>query len=361
MTYAFAAAGTGGHVFPALAVADALVASGVSQTEVVFFGGDRMEAETIPAAGYEFLPVELRGLKRSLDPQNLGIPKVVWDATRQMAGQMRTRNTRACIVFGGYVSVPAALAARRVGAAVFVQEQNAKPGLANRFVARMARRVFLGFPGARRQLKRGEVTGNPLRSEFVEFDREGLKDQARLRYGLQRPLPVLGVLGGSLGAKVLNEAVESLAMSVDPDHMSIVHLTGRDHFDEIAAIASRSGVDWRPVAFEDRMEMFYAVSDLVLSRAGAMTINELAATGTPAVVVPLGLGTNQAANTLELEAAGGLIQVSQAQIDQIPVVIDQLIVDRTRREAMGATMAAHGRPAAAQVIAGALREVADGR
>ncbi len=164
----------------------------------------------------------------------------------------------------------------------------------------------------------------------------------------------------ALGAKALNEAVETLAMSVDPDHMSIVHLTGRDHFDEIAAIAARSGVDWKPVAFEDRMEMFYAVSDLVLSRAGAMTINELAATGTPAVVVPLGLGTNQAANALELESAGGLIQVSQAQIDQIPVVIDQLIVDRTRREAMGVTMAALGRPAAAQMIAGALREVADG-
>ncbi len=107
------------------------------------------------------------------------------------------------------------------------------------------------------------------------------------------------------------------------------------------------------------MDLFYAVSDLVLSRGGAMTINELAATGTPAVVVPLGLGTNQAANTLELEAAGGLVRIPQTQIDQVPVVVDQLIVDRVRREAMGAVMAAHGRPAAARVIADALREVVD--
>ena len=171
---------------------------------------------------------------------------------------------------------------------------------------------------------------------------------------------LLGVLGGSLGAKVLNEAVAALTMSVDPDHLSIVHLTGRPHYDEIVAAAEQSPVEWHPIAFEDRMDLFYAASDLVLSRAGAMTINELTATGTPAVVVPLGLGTNQAANTLELEEAGGLVQIPQSEIDQVPIVIDQLIVDRPRREAMGTVMASHGRPEAARVIAEALREVVHG-
>ena len=360
MTYAFAAAGTGGHVFPALAVAGALVASGVDRSDIVFFGGDRMEATTVPAAGYDFVAVDLRGLKRSFDPHNLGIPRVVRQATRRIQEEMRAREAKACIVFGGYVSVPAALAARRVGASIFVQEQNAKPGLANRFVAGMAKRVFLGFPAAQRQLKRGEVTGNPLRPEFGDFNRDLLRAEARRHYGVTRPLPVLGVLGGSLGAQVLNDVVEALAMSIDSDHVSIVHLTGKPHFDTIAEASTHSAVEWIPVAFEDRMDLFYAVSDLVLSRAGAMTINELAATGTPAVVVPLGLGTNQAANALELESAGGLVRVPQTQIDQVPVVIDQLIVDRARRESMGAAMAQHGRPAAAKVIAQALREVVDG-
>jgi UDP-N-acetylglucosamine--N-acetylmuramyl-(pentapeptide) pyrophosphoryl-undecaprenol N-acetylglucosamine transferase len=357
VTFAFAAAGTGGHVFPALAVADALVADGVSRDEIVFFGGDRMEAKTVPAAGYNFVSVDLRGLKRSLSPQNLGIPKVVWNARNQMAAEMARRATKACIVFGGYVSVPAALAARKVGARILVQEQNATPGLANRFVARSAERVFVGFPAARGKLKGAELTGNPLRSVFAEFDREALRDQARARYGLPPDLPVLGVLGGSLGAKILNEAIEALVLSIDPGHLAIVHLTGRPHFEDIEKRATRSAIDWRPVAFEDQMEMFYAASDLVLSRAGAMTINELAATGTPAVVVPLGLGTKQAANVLELESAGGLVHVSQATIDQVPIVIDQLIVDRARREAMGQVMASHGRPAAARVIAAALQEV----
>ena len=360
MTYAFAAAGTGGHVFPALAVADALVADGVDRSEIVFFGGDRMEAKTVPAAGYDFVPVELRGLKRSLALQNLGIPRVVWSARNRMADEMRRRKTRGCIVFGGYVSVPAALAARKVGAKVFVQEQNAKAGLANRFVARMAERVFVGFGAAREQLKGAELTGNPLRPVFSHFDREQLRTEGRRRYELPDDVPVLGVLGGSLGAKVLNEVVAALVMSVDPEHLAIVHLTGRPHYEEIAETAARAAVTWRPVAFEDRMELFYAAADLVLSRAGAMTINELTATGTPAVVVPLGLGTNQAANVLELEAAGGLVHVSQTQMDQVPIVIDQLIVDQARRTAMGAAMASHGRPAAARVIADALREVVNG-
>lgn len=360
MTYAFAAAGTGGHVFPALAVADSLVAAGVPRDEIVFFGGDRMEAKTVPKAGYEFVPVELRGLKRSFSIDNLGIPRVVAKARRTMIDEMRRRHTRVCIVFGGYVSVPAAMAASRVGATIFVQEQNARPGLANRIVARKAERVFLGFGAARDQLKNGELTGNPLRPVFSHFDRAELRDTARARYEIPAGLPVLGVLGGSLGAKVLNEVVDALAMSVDPDHMAVVHLTGRPHYEEIRKSAASSAMPWRPIAFEDRMELFYAAADLVLSRAGAMTINELAATGTPAVVVPLGLGTNQVANVMELEAAGGLVHVSQSQIDQVPIVIDQLIVDRARREAMATVMATHGRPAAARFIADAIREAAGG-
>jgi UDP-N-acetylglucosamine--N-acetylmuramyl-(pentapeptide) pyrophosphoryl-undecaprenol N-acetylglucosamine transferase len=360
VTYAFAAAGTGGHVFPALAVADSLVASGVSRDEIVFFGGDRMEAKAVPEAGYQFVPVELRGLKRSFSIENFGIPRVVVKARQTMIAEMQERHTKVCIVFGGYVSVPAAMAAVKVGAKLFVQEQNAKPGLANRFVARKAERVFVGFGAARDQLKHGELTGNPLRPVFSAFNREELRATARARYQIPAGLPVLGVLGGSLGAKVLNDVTDALALAVEPDHMAIVHLTGRSHYEEIKRTAAASAVPWRPVAFEDRMDLFYAASDLVLSRAGAMTINELAATGTPAVVVPLGLGTNQVANVMELEAAGGLVHVSQAQIDQVPIVIDQLIVDRARREAMATVMATHGRPAAARVVADAVKEAAHG-
>lgn len=360
MTYAFAAAGTGGHVFPALAVAEALVADGVPRGEIVFFGGDRMESKTVPEHGFDFVEVELRGLKRSFAPSNLGIPRVVGKARRTMADEMKRRGTKVCIVFGGYVSVPAAMAAAKVGAHLFIQEQNAKPGLANRYVARGAERVFVGFAAARDQLRHAELTGNPLRPVFSRFDRSELRAEALERYDIPPNLPVIGVLGGSLGAKVLNEVTAALAMAVDPDHFAIVHLTGRTHHKAIEQMAKKSALLWRAVAFEDRMELFYAASDLVLSRAGAMTINELAATGTPAVVVPLGLGTNQSANVLELEAAGGLVQVAQAQIDQVPIVIDQLIVDKARREAMATVMASHGRPAAARVIADALQEAANG-
>jgi len=356
MTFAFAAAGTGGHVFPAIAVADALVAAGVPRADIVFFGGDRMEAKTVPAAGYDFVEVELRGLKRSFDLQNLGIPLVVARARKAMASVMRERATKACTVFGGYVSVPAAAAAHRVGARVFVHEQNAEPGLANRWVARRADRVFAGFGAARGRLRSAEVTGNPLRHDLTGFDRAALAARARARYGLSDEIPVLGVLGGSLGARVLNEAAAVVARTVAPDQFEIIHLTGRAHHEELAAVAARSEVNWRAVAFEDEMKWFYAASDLVISRAGAMTISELAVTGTPAVVVPLGLGTNQARNADELEAAGGLIRVDEDQIDQVPIVVDQLLLDPARRKAMSAAMEAGGRPGAARLIAAALRK-----
>ena len=361
MTYAFAAAGTGGHVYPALAVADALVADGVSRDHIVFFGGDRMEATTVPAAGYPFVQVPLRGLKRSLSLSNLTIPAVVRRATAQITAAMVERRTSVMTVFGGYVSVPAAIAGRRTGAAVFLHEQNADPGLANRFVASRlggGRGVtsFVAFPAATRRLKRAEVVGNPLRADLAGFDRTELREAARRRYDLPADVTVLGVVGGSLGARVLNEVTVRIADGVDPERTAIVHLTGTGHGDSVTPLADRSATVWRVHPFESEMQYFYAASDLVLSRGGALTISELAATGTPAVVVPL--VEHQAANAAYLADAGGVVIVSGDDIDRVPVEVEQLLVDDERRLRMGAANRSHARPDAAAVMARALRKAA---
>jgi UDP-N-acetylglucosamine--N-acetylmuramyl-(pentapeptide) pyrophosphoryl-undecaprenol N-acetylglucosamine transferase len=360
MTYALAAAGTGGHVYPALAVADALVASGVPTDDILFIGGDRMEARAVPAAGYDFVPVEMRGLRRSLSPENLSLPRVVRRARQAITEQLEARHVTVMTVFGGYVAVPAAGAARRVKATLFVQEQNAVPGLANRLVARRAAAAFVGFPDAAAKLPRAQVTGNPLRASFAHFDRATLITEARRRYGLPAGVPVLGVLGGSLGARVLNEVTIHLADTLDADRIAIVHLTGRSHLDEVETRASRSPTVWTVRAFEDEMTWFYAAADLVLSRAGALTISELAATGTPAVVVPYALGTagHQAANAAALEQAGGVVVMGEGDIDRVPAAIEQLIGDPAQLRMMADAARAQGRPDAAEVIAAALRAAA---
>ncbi len=362
MTFALAAAGTGGHVYPALAVADALVAAGVSRNDIVFFGGDRMESRTVPAAGYDFYGVDIKGLRRSLTTDNLKLPAMVRRAAREIETEMRERKVRAVAVFGGYVSVPVALAGRRVGAEVYLHEQNAIPGLANRMVAVRATGSYVAFPDARRKLRKARVVGNPLRAPLAAFERQALHPAALERYDLPADRPVLGVIGGSLGAKLLNEVTMRIAADADPGSLAIVHLTGTAHVEEIIPVAARSAVIWRPRAFEESMEYFYAASDVVLSRSGALTISELAVTGTPAVAVPYAAGTggHQGANARQLERAGGIVVIEEEDVNRVPVELQQLLMDDSRRAAMARDAYAVGIADAAETIARDLIEVVDG-
>lgn len=356
MTFAFAAAGTGGHVYPALAVADALRNAGIARDEIIFVGGNRLAATLVPAAGYDYLEVDMRGLKRSLAVDNLTLPSVVWRASKRMQEEFKRRSVKAAIAFGGYISVPAAWAARRVGARLFIHEQNAVPGLANRLISRRATEAFIAFPEAADKLSRPRLVGNPLRLELAEYDRSAIRADALDRYGLSGSCPVLGVLGGSLGAKVLNEVTERVADAHDPQEISILHLSGHAHYEAVSSIAAGSAQDWKVLAFEDHMEYFYAASDIVLSRAGALTISELAATGTPAVVVPYAAGSagHQKANAAHLALAGGAELIDEEDVDRVPVLLQQLIADRERRRHMASIASGMGMPEAAQTIAAAL-------
>ena len=357
MTYAFAAAGTGGHVYPALAVADALVRRGVRPDDVVFFGGDRMEASVVPEHGYSFVAVRIHGLRRALAADNLRLPSALWRATRRIATELRQRGTKVMTAFGGYVSVPAAWAAHRCGAQLFVHEQNAVPGMANRIIAGRADASFVAFAETGRKLRHARVVGNPLRPELAAFDRAALRPQACARYQLGGERPVLGVLGGSLGARVLNEVTARIADAHDPDQIDIVHLTGHAHHESVAQRAALSEVRWCALPFEERMDLFYAVSDVVLSRAGALTISELAATGTPAVVVPLD-SVSQRPNAATLERVGGVVVVLESDLDRVAVELGQLLADEPRRAAMARAAASQGRPEAADDMAVALLEAA---
>ncbi len=350
MTYAIAAAGTGGHVFPALAIAEGLERQGVLKSEIVFFGGDRFEAEAVPSAGYDFVRVDLRGLKRSLAPANLGIPRVVYRTSTTIRDELVRRDVRAMIATGGYVTVPAGWAARRADVPFFIQEQNADAGLANRIMSRTAKMAFTSFPTTEGLLG-GVYTGNPLRSPFVTFDRQELKADALARYGLAPTVPVLGVVGGSLGAGALNEAVQTLVADWDGPPLQIVHLTGAIHAEAVAAMANPRKVPWKVVAFESSMELFFAASDLLLARAGGM-VAEITATGTPAILVPgeFGSSGHQLATARFVEGAGGAVVIEQANINRVPAQVAGMIGDAQLLKDMAAKSRALGRPSAADDI-----------
>jgi len=351
---AIAAAGTGGHVYPALAVAAALERQGVGRRDMVFLGGDRIEATAIPDAGYRFCGFELTKLRRSLSLENLRIPFVVRRTAVAMAAELQRSRVGVMLGMVGYVTVPAALAARRAGIPFVVHEQNSDPTLAARFGARRARITLLGLPGTAERLPRSEVVGNPLRPDIAAFDRDALRAAARVRYGLPEKGPVVGILGGSLGAMALNRVAGEVVAAVG---CPVLHLTGPDAHG-IGDVTGAS-LPWIRVPFENRMHDFYAAVDLVICRAGAMTVSELAATATPAIFVPLDR-VGQRANARVLVDAGGATLVAQGDIGVLPDVAAGLIADAAARSSMAAAASALARRDAADVVAARVIEAAHG-
>ena len=355
MTFVIAAAGTGGHVLPALAIADALCERGIDHGSVLFIGGDRFEATAIPQAGYPFRGFRQTKLRRSLAPSNLAVPFVLRATSRAMAAAMTEVKASVVLGMSGYVTVPAAMAARRIGAPFVVQEQNAAPTLAARFGARRARLTLLGLPGAAERLPRSEVVGNPLRHALTVFDRDALRPQSRRRYGLDVVGPVVGVIGGSLGAQVLNEAVVSIVGAGSA--AAVVHLTGPAAAGVPEQVASP--LPWVRRLYETEMEHFYAAVDLVVCRAGAMTVSELAATGTPSILVPLER-VGQMDNARVLERMGAGVIVRQSDAATLAARVADLLATPGRLAVMATAARGAARIDAAGVIADRLIEVAGG-
>lgn len=353
-----AAAGTGGHVYPGLAVGEALLHLGVPREEILYVGGDRLESEVYPAAGFSFHRVEVAGLQRRLTAENLRIPVVVMRA-RSSVGEVIDRwSVRVVLGMGGYVTIPVGLAARSRRVPFFHAEQNASAGLANRVAARWARASFVSFPETV-GLRGGKWVGNPVREAFWSYDRERLLPTARDRYDLTVNSPVLGVFGGSLGAGVINDAVAAMVEGWDGEPTQIVHVTGPDHLEAMASRREPPGVTWRRVGFEEQMELFYAVADLVVARAGG-AVAELTATATPSILVPgrFGSGGHQEENARFLEHAGASVVVEQEGLGDLATTVGEVLGDETQLEAMRAGALAIAKPKAALTIGRAMIEAA---
>lgn len=347
MTIAIAAAGTGGHVFPALAVAEA-----IGDHPLVFIGGDRFEATAVPAAGHELVSVEVRGLERSLTSRNLGLPLVVRRAAATIAEEFRRREVSALLATGGYVTVPAALAARRLGIPYWLAEQNAHAGLANRLMGRWAEATFTSFEVTTGAVRPRHV-GNPVRAAIAHLDRAAGRPGALERYGLEPGVPTLGIVGGSLGSGPINEAaLGALADWTDPP-LQVLHLAGRRFADAVAERVAGAAPRWAVVGFEDRMEDFFAAVDLVLSRASGM-VSELTATATPSIVVPGSYGSkgHQDASAAVLGEAGAAIVLAEDDLaTTLGPTLRDLVGDPPRLAAMAEAARGLGRPDAATDIA----------
>lgn len=311
-----AAAGTGGHVFPALAVAEMLRDRG---HKILWLGTteQRIEARVVPAAGFALEQIAMQGLRGHGWQRKLMLPVRMLKAIGQCRRVYRQHHIDVVVSFGGYVCGPAGLAARSCGIPLLVHEQNAVAGMTNKLLARFAQQVMLGFAEAQAQLPQGEVTGNPLRAEWTapvtREPHEGLR---------------LLVVGGSLGAQALNTAVpQAVGKLAQKSPLEVLHQCGVGAAGDVAEAYAQQGVAKVQVKeFIDEMHAAYAWADVVICRAGALTVSELAVVGTPAIFVPLphAVDDHQTANARALANVGAGVVLPQPQLLQITPLVEIL-------------------------------------
>ena len=344
------AGGTGGHVFPALAVADHLRALG---WRVVWLGARTgMEATLVPKHGYEMAWVRFSGLRGKGLAAKLLLPLNLLVAFWQALRALRTQRPDVVLGMGGYIAFPGGMMAALLGRPLAIHEQNSVAGLANRVLAGVADHVLVAFPDA---LRNATFVGNPVREAIAQ-----IAPPAARFAGRTGPLRVL-VVGGSLGAASLNDMVPRALAQLPAETRPIVtHQSGAKHVDELRANYARAGVEANAVAFIDDMARAYADADLTICRAGATTVAELAAAGVAAILVPFpfAVDDHQTTNARYLADAGAGVLVQQR--DLTPDALAGMLRGFSREQllAMATKARALGKPDATRAVADACMELA---
>jgi UDP-N-acetylglucosamine--N-acetylmuramyl-(pentapeptide) pyrophosphoryl-undecaprenol N-acetylglucosamine transferase len=349
--YVIAAGGTGGHIIPGIALADEIRARKPGAS-VVFVGTVQgLESKIVAGAGYPLEFVDASGfVGKTLTKQFQAvarIPKGFFEAR----ALLKRHRARAVVGVGGYVTVPVLMAARSLGIPTLIHESNALPGAANRFLNRFATRTAVGLAAANAHLRRaGVVTGTPVRREF--FDVPPLDPEAATRRLL--------VFGGSQGSRILNRAVARASVLLEKSGLDVVHQTGEKDFAGTRQRYLRMPSHWKLEAFLPRLWEQMAGADLVLSRAGALTVAELAAAGRPSILVPFGAAAagHQLENARALARAGAAVVIPEKDFtaESLAGTVVELLEDRARLVAMGQKAKALARPNAAHDLARLLFE-----
>ncbi|MEV0087861.1 UDP-N-acetylglucosamine--N-acetylmuramyl-(pentapeptide) pyrophosphoryl-undecaprenol N-acetylglucosamine transferase [Saccharopolyspora sp. NPDC050642] len=340
-----------GHIEPAMNFADALRRLEPT-AEIIALGSVRgLDTTLIPARGYPLELIPPVPLSRKLSSDLLQTPTRLRDSVRVASAVLDRVRAEVVVGFGGYVAMPAYLAARRRGLPIVVHEANARPGVANRVAARMTRHVFTAAPGVR--LAHATAIGIPLRPAIAGLDRASLRDAARQRFGLRRDGPVVLVTGGSQGAGAINTAVSGAAAALRAASVQVLHITGPRHTVDVP-YGRPADPPYVAVPYVDEMQYAYAAADFVICRSGAMTCAELAAVGLPAAYVPLPLrGAEQRLNAEPVVAAGGALLVDNADLDPtwIETTLIPVLTDPERIAKMSAHASAAGAPDADVILA----------
>lgn len=322
--------GTGGHIFPAIAIARALLEL-EAHTKILFVGAEgRMEMEKVPAAGFDIVGLPVRGFQRKISVENvkvlINLVKSLWKASKIIS----SFHPDVAVGTGGYASAPVLYAASRKKIPTAIQEQNSYPGITNKILARKASKIFVAYPGMEEYFPAEKImfTGNPVRNKLEQLGT--FREEAVNYFGLDTSKKTLLILGGSLGARTINEAVMAAFPDLLKSDIQLIWQSGKIYFDDAQQIWKENKPENIILKdFISRMDLAYAVADVVISRAGAGTISELCLSGIASVLVPspnvaedhqtknaMSLVNNNAALLVkDVEAKGKLIKVALELID----------------------------------------------
>jgi len=343
------AGGTGGHIYPGIAVAEVLRARG---WRIVWLGNqDRMEGKIVPEKGYETAWIRFGALRGKGLLAKLLLPLNLLRGFWQALGALRRVKPDVVLGMGGYVSFPGGMMAALTGRPLVLHEQNSVAGLANKVLAGVADRIVTGFPDV---LKKGDWVGNPVRADIVALPTPETRFDGR-----EGPLRIL-VIGGSLGAKVLNDTVPQAIAALEGERPVVVHQAGAAQIDALRDNYRLAGVQGELLPFIDDMARRYAEADLVICRAGALTIAELAAAGVASILVPLphAVDDHQTGNARFLADSGAayLLAQSDLTVERLAGILRGL--ERTRLLDMARAARALARPDAAETVARTCRQLA---
>ncbi|MGK9477422.1 undecaprenyldiphospho-muramoylpentapeptide beta-N-acetylglucosaminyltransferase [Melioribacter sp. OK-6-Me] len=348
--FAFAAGGTGGHLYPAIAVAQHIKKI-LPESEILFFGNkNKIESKVVPQYGFEFRDIWISGFYRKFDLRNLMFPVKLAISSLQSLLIMMQFKPRVTIGCGAYVSGPVIWAASVIGSKIILLEQNSYPGITNRLLERMADEIHVAFEESRKYFRRNEkiyVTGNPIRIDLKEID----KYEAAKKFGLNPAKKTVLIIGGSLGAKSINDSIAQIADLIEKNDLQVIWQTGKLYYDEYKKYNTKQII---VLPFIDDMQAAYSASDLVITRAGATTIAELSALGKAAILVPSPnvAANHQYFNALTLAESNAAVLIEDKNLlAELKNKIIELINDEKKLEKLSDTIKTFSKPEAALVIA----------
>ncbi|HCS19694.1 MAG TPA: undecaprenyldiphospho-muramoylpentapeptide beta-N-acetylglucosaminyltransferase [Bacteroidetes bacterium] len=310
--------GTGGHIFPAIAIANEIKEE-YPACEILFVGAKgRMEMTRVPEAGYPIRGLNIAGIQRKVDLKNLLLPLKVLQSYIQAMAIIREFKPQIVVGVGGYASGPLLMAAQLSGIPTLIQEQNSYAGVTNKILARRAKKICVAYDGMDAYFPAHKLvfTGNPVRSDMVNW--KGKKEEALAHFGLDAERPVILAIGGSLGARSINEALAEHINRFRDAGVQLLWQTGKTYSDKATTMAG-DGIHVTP--FIQRMDLAYAAADVIISRAGALSISELCLVGKPVILVPSPYVSedHQTKNARVLVKAGAALTVADREASAILV------------------------------------------